>query len=48
MRSELGNTAAWGEVTGTNFAFDAATNVLTFKAILVDVNFSFDVKFTLQ
>jgi hypothetical protein len=48
MRSELGNTAAWGEVVGTNFAFDKATNVLTFKATIVPVNFSFDVKLTLQ
>jgi len=48
IRSELGNTAAWGEVVGTNFAFDAATNVLTYKAMLVDVDFSFDVKLTLQ
>lgn len=48
MRSELGNTVAWGEITGTNFAFDKATNVLTFKATLVSESFSFDVKFTLQ
>lgn len=48
MRSELGNTAAWGEIAGSNFAFDKATNVLTFKATIVSANFSFDVKFTLQ
>jgi len=48
IRSELGNTAAWGAVAGTNFAFDPATNVLTYKAIMVDVDFSFDVKLTLQ
>ena len=48
IRSELGNTAAWGEVTGTNFAFNAATNVLTFKATIVSASFSFDVKLTLQ
>jgi hypothetical protein len=48
IRTELGNTAAWGEVVGTNFVFDAATNVLTYKAMLVDVDFSFDVKLTLQ
>jgi hypothetical protein len=48
IRTELGNTAAWGEVAGTNFVFDAATNVLTYKAMLVDVDFSFDVKLTLQ
>jgi len=48
IRTELGNTAAWGAVEGTNFAFDAATKVLTYKAMLVDVNFSFDVKLTLN
>jgi hypothetical protein len=48
IRTELGNTAAWGEVVGTNFVFDAATNVLTYKAMMVDVDFSFDVKLTLQ
>lgn len=48
IRSELGNTAGWGEVIGTNFAFDKATNVLTFKATIVSASFSFDVKFTLQ
>jgi hypothetical protein len=48
IRSELGNTAAWGEVVGTNFAFDAATNVLTYKATIVPVSFSFDVKLTLK
>ena len=48
IRSELGNTAAWGEVAGSNFAFDKATNVLTFKATIVSESFSFDVKFTLQ
>jgi hypothetical protein len=48
IRSELGNTAAWGEVVGTNFAFDAATNVLTYKATIVTANFSFDVKLTLK
>jgi len=48
IRTELGNTAAWGAVEGTNFVFDAATNVMTYKAILVDVDFSFDVKLTLQ
>lgn len=48
IRTELGNTAAWGEVVGTNFVFDAATNVLTYKAIMVDVDFSFDVQLTLQ
>ena len=48
IRTELGNTAAWGEVVGTNFVFDAATKVLTYKAIMVDVDFSFDVQLTLQ
>jgi hypothetical protein len=48
MRTELGNTAAWGEIAGSNFAFDKATNVLTFKATIVSASFSFDVKFTLQ
>ena len=48
MRSELGNTAAWGEISGTNFAFDAVAKVLTYKATLVSQSFSFDVKFTLQ
>jgi len=48
MRSELGNTAAWGEIVGTNFAFNPATNVLTFKATIVSESFSFDVQFTLQ
>ena len=48
IRSELGNTAAWGEITGSNFAFDKTTNVLTFKATIVSANFSFDVKFTFQ
>jgi hypothetical protein len=48
MRSELGTTAAWGEIVGTNFAFDPATNVLTFKATVVSESFSFDVQFTLQ
>lgn len=48
MRSELGTTAAWGEIVGTNFAFDPATNVLTFKATIVSESFSFDVQFTLQ
>lgn len=48
IRSELGTTAAWGEIVGTNFAFNTATNVLTFKATIVSASFSFDVQFTLQ
>lgn len=48
IRSELGTTAAWGEIVGSNFAFDPATNVLTFKATIVSESFSFDVQFTLQ
>ncbi|MFY9153624.1 MAG: BT_2262 family domain-containing protein [Prolixibacteraceae bacterium] len=48
IRSELGTTAAWGEVVGTNFVFNTATNVLTFKATIVSASFSFDVQFTLQ
>lgn len=47
VRSELGN-AAWGEITGTNIAFDAVNNVLTLKATIVSASFSFDVQFTLQ
>lgn len=48
MRSELGNAPGFGEdVFGTNFSFDAANNVLTFKAVFED-GFSFDVQFTLK
>ncbi len=47
IRSELGNTEAWGGVSGQNFVFDAATNKLSYKAVFDD-GFSFDVELTLK
>lgn len=48
MRSELGTTAAWGDIVGSNFVFNVATKVLTFKATMVSDGFSIDVQFTLK
>ncbi len=49
IRSELGNAPGFGsDVVGSNFVFDAATNVLTFKATLIAYAFGFDVQLTLQ
>jgi hypothetical protein len=48
IRTELGNTEAWGEVTGSNFSFDAENSVLTFSALIVDEEFGFDVQLTLK
>ncbi len=48
MRSELGNAPGFGEdVFGTNFSFDAANNILTYKAVFED-GFSFDAQLTLK
>lgn len=48
MRSELGNTEAWGPITGRDFNFDVENNVLTYTVVIVDEDFAFDVQFTLQ
>ncbi len=47
VRSELGNSG-FGPVVISNFAFNEATNVITFTQTLVDYAFSFDVQLTLQ
>ncbi len=47
VRSELGY-CAFGPVEMSNFAFDQATNVITYTQTLVDYSFSFDIQLTLQ
>ena len=48
IRSELGNTEAWGGITGLNFSFDATNNVLTYTIVFDDDGFSFDVQLTFK
>ena len=48
IRTELGNTEAWGGITGYNFNFDAENNVITYTIVFDDDGFSFDVKLTLK
>ncbi|MFV0590158.1 MAG: BT_2262 family domain-containing protein [Draconibacterium sp.] len=48
MRSELGNTEAWGGLTGQDFSFDPENNVLTYTIVFDDDGFAFDVQLTLQ
>ncbi|WP_319269897.1 BT_2262 family domain-containing protein [uncultured Draconibacterium sp.] len=48
MRSELGNTAAWGGVTGQGFNFDQENNVLTYTIVFDDDGFAFDVQLTFK
>lgn len=48
IRSELGNTVAWGGVTGENFSFDEENNVLNYTIVFDDDGFSFDVQLTFK